>query len=680
MVNEREELVEEPENEKVVREEVMVERAVDDEELKEDSVTMENVSKDVETIKDEVKEPEPYIVTAEKRDPSKEIAEEKSAETEEGDKAVDDVEGEKSDLEASVAKEEELPEVTPDELTSNATTSPDQAENLQSTQNSVNEEEDEVKVNEEEVKVSEEEAKVGDEEVKVSDEEAKVGDEEVKTSDEEVPAVIKPFREWSREAEKRQLEEKMKVVAREEVRRREGEEVREGEVEVDPRQGQAQGQVVSQVTVKSNGGSKLTKNFATPDCSAKIVAANPESQGAGNVISHSKDEYFLNKCSDRSWFVVELCESIKALKVQLANFELYSSSPKDIRVSLGNVWPGRAQDWVEFGTFTYRDERTVQTFKCDQGVVGKFAKLEVLSHHGTEHYCPISLFKVFGISEIDLITEDLDGPPVEEEEDEQEADKEPNIMQTIKDAVHKVVNVFRPKNVTLALQANGSALAGASLRHALLPAALEQDRGQVVTYLLATQAPTLVSYTTTGGLRRLLPVLCPALGVPLDLTSSSSSPTASAPPLPWEMLAWVRALHGEELLLALCNLVSVEQGRSEVLRPPREDNSTSTEIQANATQEVEVDKVVKTTKEEDLKKQNATESQPAKPVKAKENEKEKVVEKTVEKPEEAAEVAEDKAAASVTLSNGGGVVASSGVQQQVMQLINPVQNKFQVLI
>ena len=123
-----------------------------------------------------------------------------------------------------------------------------------------------------------------------------------------------------------------------------------------------------------------------------------------------------------------------------------------------------------------------------QGVVGKFAKLEVLSHHGTEHYCPISLFKVFalsiallrcvslklfevfGISEIDLITEDMDPTPVEEEDDEPGTDpKEPNIMQTIKDAVHKVVNVFRPKNVTLALQTNGSQLAGASLRFSTIP-------------------------------------------------------------------------------------------------------------------------------------------------------------------------------------------------------------------
>ena len=183
-------------------------------------------------------------------------------------------------------------------------------------------------------------------------------------SEEQLEPVIKPFREW---AEKRQQEEKkkVKVVAREAA---EGREVEGEGVEVKASGTSSQpGTAQVQAVLKSNGGgAKLTKNFATPDCSAKIVAANPESQGASNVISHSKDEYFLNKCTDKSWFVVELCESIKALKVQLANFELYSSSPKEVRVSLGNVWPGRAQDWVEFGTFLYKDERAVQTFKSEQ--------------------------------------------------------------------------------------------------------------------------------------------------------------------------------------------------------------------------------------------------------------------------------------------------------------------------
>ena len=39
-------------------------------------------------------------------------------------------------------------------------------------------------------------------------------------------------------------------------------------------------------------------------------------------------------------------------------------------------------------------------------MVGKYARLEILSHHGSEHYCPVSMFKVYGISEIDLTTED----------------------------------------------------------------------------------------------------------------------------------------------------------------------------------------------------------------------------------------------------------------------------------
>ena len=82
------------------------------------------------------------------------------------------------------------------------------------------------------------------------------------------------------------------------------------------------------VTQKINSnGVKFSKNFAGPDCSAKLVGANSESQGAGNVITSSRDEYFLNKSTDQAWFVIELCESFKALKIQIANFELYSSSP-----------------------------------------------------------------------------------------------------------------------------------------------------------------------------------------------------------------------------------------------------------------------------------------------------------------------------------------------------------------
>ena len=205
------------------------------------------------------------------------------------------------------------------------------------------------------------------------EEEPVQSDHDVASEGEE--AVIAPFSQW---AEKK-LEEQ---AALKDANKK------DSEPEADPNGKIASKPVTNGHVTKSNGiHHKMNKNFASPDCSAKIVGANTGSQGSGNVITTSKDEYFLNKCTDKAWFVVELCESVKVLKVQMANFELYSSSPHMFRVSIGNVFPAREKDWIEFGTFTYEDERSVQTFKND-GVVGKYVKVEILSHHGGEHYCP----------------------------------------------------------------------------------------------------------------------------------------------------------------------------------------------------------------------------------------------------------------------------------------------------
>ena len=140
------------------------------------------------------------------------------------------------------------------------------------------------------------------------------------------------------------------------------------------------------------------------------------------------------------------------------------------------MFPAREKDWIEFGTFTYEDERSLQTFTNDAGVVGKYARVEILSHHGSEHYCPVSLFKVFGIPEIDLITEEEEPederPDTEVDEAREDEPRSHPIMQTIKDAVHKVVNVFRPQNVSSLVETlNTSSLEGASLRFRLRPEA-----------------------------------------------------------------------------------------------------------------------------------------------------------------------------------------------------------------
>ena len=67
----------------------------------------------------------------------------------------------------------------------------------------------------------------------------------------------------------------------------------------------------------SGGMRRRSKNYASPDCGAKIVAANPESRSVRNVLVSTRDEYMLNTCKTRIWFVVQLCEAIQAKKIEL---------------------------------------------------------------------------------------------------------------------------------------------------------------------------------------------------------------------------------------------------------------------------------------------------------------------------------------------------------------------------
>ncbi|XP_014217973.1 SUN domain-containing ossification factor-like, partial [Copidosoma floridanum] len=77
-------------------------------------------------------------------------------------------------------------------------------------------------------------------------------------------------------------------------------------------------QTANGVPVRGLGGIRMrSKNYASPDCGAKVVAATPESSNARNILVSSRDEYMLNACTTRVWFAVELCEAIQARKIDL---------------------------------------------------------------------------------------------------------------------------------------------------------------------------------------------------------------------------------------------------------------------------------------------------------------------------------------------------------------------------
>ncbi|XP_077463324.1 SUN domain-containing ossification factor isoform X2 [Stigmatopora argus] len=140
-------------------------------------------------------------------------------------------------------------------------------------------------------------------------------------------------------------------------------------------------------------------NYASVECGAKILSANNEAKSTSAILMENMDLYMLNPCSNKIWFVIELCEPIQVKQLDIANFELFSSTPKDFLVSLSDRYP--TNKWVKLGTFHARDERIIQSFPLDEQLYAKYVKVELLSHFGAEHFCPLSLFRVFGTSMVE---------------------------------------------------------------------------------------------------------------------------------------------------------------------------------------------------------------------------------------------------------------------------------------
>lgn len=72
--------------------------------------------------------------------------------------------------------------------------------------------------------------------------------------------------------------------------------------------------------------------------------------------------------------------------MELANFELFSSGPKEIRVSVSKTFP--AAEWILIKEIEMANKRDVQRFSISTDLDGaiKFLKIEFLSHYGTGFY------------------------------------------------------------------------------------------------------------------------------------------------------------------------------------------------------------------------------------------------------------------------------------------------------
>lgn len=162
---------------------------------------------------------------------------------------------------------------------------------------------------------------------------------------------------------------------------------------------------------------KERSNYASFDCAATALKANPECKSTTSVLVESKDSYMLNVCSAKNkFFIVELCDDILIDTVVLANFEYFSSMFRTFRVSVSDRYPVKMDKWKDLGTFEARNSREIQSFLVVNPLIwARYLRIEFLTHYGAEYYCPVSLLRVHGTTMMEEFNHEVKGARGEDE-------------------------------------------------------------------------------------------------------------------------------------------------------------------------------------------------------------------------------------------------------------------------
>merc|ERR1712051_797939 len=161
--------------------------------------------------------------------------------------------------------------------------------------------------------------------------------------------------------------------------------------------------IVRLLDEKEAGGGK--KNFASVECGAKLIKSSPSLKHPQHLINKNQDEYMLMECNDQNFFIIELCETIKVMRFELDNFELYSGAARNFTVRTVDKYSNNLKDWNVIGNFeASSDKMGVQNFfDFELKLFGKFVRVDINSYHGSEHFCTMTSFRVFGVSEYEFL-------------------------------------------------------------------------------------------------------------------------------------------------------------------------------------------------------------------------------------------------------------------------------------
>ncbi|KAI3639329.1 hypothetical protein MIR68_002859 [Amoeboaphelidium protococcarum] len=140
-------------------------------------------------------------------------------------------------------------------------------------------------------------------------------------------------------------------------------------------------------------------NYASFDCGAIIRQSDSSTQHATSILNaNNKDTYMLTVCSDQNeerFVTIELCQDILIDGVVIANLEFFSSMYSRINVYISDFYP--PVQWTHLAVLDTVNNRDLQLFQIEESVMwAKYVKLQFVGHYGSEHYCPLTLVKVYG--------------------------------------------------------------------------------------------------------------------------------------------------------------------------------------------------------------------------------------------------------------------------------------------
>lgn len=148
------------------------------------------------------------------------------------------------------------------------------------------------------------------------------------------------------------------------------------------------------------------KNFASIECGAKLIKSSSNLKHPNHIINKNNDEYMLNECKEETYFIIELCETIKVIRFELDNFELYSGTPKNFTIRTIDKYNNNRDEWIVSGNFEASSEKMEPQNFSDLEIksFGKFIRVDINSFHGTEHFCTLTSFRVFGMTEYEYLS------------------------------------------------------------------------------------------------------------------------------------------------------------------------------------------------------------------------------------------------------------------------------------